>query len=74
MRETFHLVVGRERLSAEKYRMRIAELNTEIEKIHREMNEKQSKGKPVHDLEKRLDQLEREKHDLVEQIEALWSA
>jgi hypothetical protein len=54
--------------------MRIAELNTEIEKLGREMNEKRSKGKPVHDLEKRLDQLEREKHDLVEQIEALWSA
>ena len=61
-------------MSAEKYRMRIAELNTEIEKLEHEMNEKRSKGKPVHDLEKRLDQLEREKHDLVEQIEALWSA
>jgi predicted nucleic acid-binding Zn-ribbon protein len=74
MRETFQPVAGRKKLSAEKYRMRIAELNTEIEKLGREMNEKRSKGKPVHDLEKRLDQLEREKHDLVEQIEALWSA
>ena len=74
MRETFQPVVGRKKLSAEKYRMRIAELNTEIEKLGREMNEKRSKGKPVHDLEKKLDQLEREKHDLVEQIEALWSA
>ena len=74
MRETFQPVAGRKELSAEKYRMRIAELNTAIEKLGREMNEKRSKGKPVHDLEKRLDQLERQKHDLVEQIEALWSA
>jgi outer membrane murein-binding lipoprotein Lpp len=61
-------------LSAEKYRARMAELNIEIEKLEQEMNQKRAKGKPVHDLEKKLDQLEREKHDLVERIEALWSA
>jgi outer membrane murein-binding lipoprotein Lpp len=52
----------------------MAELNIEIEKLEQEMNQKRAKGKPVHDLEKKLDQLEREKHDLVERIEALWSA
>jgi len=52
----------------------MAELNVEIEKLRHEMSEKEAKGKAVHDLEKRLDRLEREKHDLVERIEALWSA
>ena len=52
----------------------MAELNVEIEKLKHEMSEKRAKGRPVHDLEKRLDQLEREKHDLVERLEALWSA
>ena len=61
-------------MSAEKYRARMAELNVEIEKLRHEMREKEAKGKAVHDLEKRLDRLEREKHDLVERIEALWSA
>jgi chromosome segregation ATPase len=61
-------------LSAERYRARMAELNLEIEKIQQEMSKKRANGKPVHDLEKKLDQLEREKHDLVERIEALWSA
>jgi len=52
----------------------MADLNLEIEKLQHEMSEKRAKGRPVHDLEKRLDQLEREKHDLVERLEALWSA
>ncbi len=61
-------------MSAEKYRARMAELNVEIEKVEQEMDHKRARGKPVHDLEKKLDQLEREKHDLVERLEALWSA
>ena len=61
-------------MSAEKYRARMADLNIEIEKLQHEMSEKRAKGRPVHDLEERLDQLEREKHDLVERLEALWSA
>lgn len=52
----------------------MAELNVEIEKLEQEMDHKRAKGKPVHDLEKQLDHLEREKHDLVERLEALWSA
>ncbi len=66
--------MGRTSLYAENYRARMAELNVEIEKLQREMNEKQARGKPVQSLEKRLEELEREKHDLVERIEALWSA
>ena len=46
----------------------------EIGRLQHEMNEKQAKGKPTQDLEKRLEELEREKHELVERIEALWSA
>ncbi len=49
----------------------MAELNVEIEKLQHEINEKQAKGKPVDDLEEKLDELEREKHDLVERIGAL---
>jgi len=32
------------------------------------------KGKPTVELEKRLEELESQKHELVERIEALWSA
>ena len=46
----------------------------EIGRLQHEMNERQAKGKPVQDLEKRIEELEREKHELVERIEALWSA
>ncbi len=59
---------------AEQNRARMAELNVEIEKLQHEINEKQAKGKPTDALEKRLEELEREKHDIVERIEALWSA
>ncbi len=52
----------------------MAELNVEIEKVQHEMNERQAKGKPTRDLEKRREELEDQKHDLVERIEALWSA
>ncbi len=61
-------------MSAQTYRDRMADLNVEIAKLQHEMNEKQAKGKPTDALEKRLEELEREKHDLVERIEALWSA
>jgi uncharacterized protein YceH (UPF0502 family) len=46
----------------------------EIERLQHEINERQAKGRPTQDLEKRLEELEREKHELVERIEALWSA
>ncbi len=34
----------------------------------------QATGKPTRELEKRLEELEGQKHDLVERIEALWGA
>jgi uncharacterized protein YceH (UPF0502 family) len=52
----------------------MAEINVEIDRLQHEINEKQAQGKPTQDLEKRLEELESEKHDLVERIEALWSA
>jgi len=55
-------------LSAARYRERMAEINVEIGKLQHEINQKQSKGKPVQALEKRLEELESEKHDLVERI------
>ena len=61
-------------MSADSYRARMAELNVEIEKVQHEMNEREAKGRPNVDLEKRLEELESQKHELVERIEALWSA
>jgi TolA-binding protein len=55
-------------LSAARYRERMAELNVEIEKLQHEISQKQARGKPTQDLEKRLEELESEKHDLVERI------
>jgi uncharacterized protein YceH (UPF0502 family) len=52
----------------------MAEVNVEIERLQHEIKERQAKGKPTQDLEKRLEELEHEKHELVERIEALWSA
>jgi hypothetical protein len=46
----------------------MSELNVEIEQLQHEINLKQSKGKPVQDLERRLEELENEKHELVERI------
>ena len=46
----------------------MAELNVEIEKLQHEITRKQAKGKSTGDLDKKLDELEREKHDLVERI------
>jgi len=61
-------------LYAEQNRARMAEVNVEIDRLQHEINERQTKRKPTQDLEKRLEELEREKHELVERIEALWSA
>jgi tRNA uridine 5-carbamoylmethylation protein Kti12 len=61
-------------LYAEQNRARMAEVNVEIDRLQHEINVRQSKGRPTQDLEKRLEELEREKHELVERIEALWSA
>jgi TolA-binding protein len=55
-------------LSAARYRERMAELNVEIEKLQHEMSQNQARGKPIQDLEKRLEELEGEKHELVERI------
>lgn len=61
-------------LYVEEKRARMAELDIEIDRLQHEINEKQAKGKPTDALEKKLDELEAEKHQLVERIEALWSA
>ncbi len=46
----------------------MADLNVEIEKLQHEIRQKQARGKPIQDLEARLEELESEKHDLVERI------
>jgi len=61
-------VTGRTSLSAARYRERMAGLNVEIEKLQHEISKKQAKGRSTDDLEKKLEELEREKHDLVEGI------
>ncbi len=55
-------------MSAARYRERMAELNVEIERLQHEISQKQARGKPVQALEKRLEELESEKHGLVERI------
>ncbi|TMI39528.1 hypothetical protein E6H21_08775 [Candidatus Bathyarchaeota archaeon] len=60
-------------MSADSYGARMAELDLEIGKVQHEMNERQAKGSPTVDLEKRLEELEGQ-HGLVERLEALWSA
>ncbi len=55
-------------MSAARYRERMAELNLEIERLQHEISQKQGRGKPVQDLEMRLEELESEKHSLVERI------
>jgi hypothetical protein len=61
-------ITGRTSLSAERYRERMALLNVEIGKLQHEISKKQAKGKPTDDLDKKLEELESEKHDLVERI------
>ena len=61
-------VTGRTSLSAARYRERMAELNVEIEKLQHEISKKQARGKSTDDLGKKLEELEREKNDLVERI------
>ena len=46
----------------------MAVLNVEIERLQHEISQKLAKGKPTDDLEKKLEELESEKHDLVERI------
>lgn len=58
----------------ESLRARLASINAELEKLTREMNERESKGTPVHDLEKRQDELERQKQDIVQRMQDRWSA
>ncbi|OLE89934.1 MAG: hypothetical protein AUF79_11260 [Crenarchaeota archaeon 13_1_20CM_2_51_8] len=67
-------ISDRSNLSADSYGARMAELDLEIGKVQHEMNERQAKGSPTVDLEKRLEELEGQKHGLVERLEALWSA
>jgi polyhydroxyalkanoate synthesis regulator phasin len=54
--------------------MRIAELEKEIDTLMTEKRERTERGKPVDDLETRIEELERRKHDLVEQLQDVWSS
>ena len=45
-----------------------SETVVEIERLQHEITRKQAKGKSTGDLEKKLDELESERHDLVERI------
>lgn len=58
----------------EQRRMRIAELEKEIETLMTEKRERMERGKPVDDLETRVEELERRKHELVEQLQDVWSS
>ena len=61
-------------LLSENQRTRIAEINLELESIEAEKAKRQSKGKSIEDLERKQEELERLKHELVEQIADIWSS
>ena len=61
-------------LLSESQRTRIEEINKELESLEYEKAKKQAAGKSITALEKRQEELERQKHELVEQIADIWSS
>lgn len=55
-------------------RSRIAELEKELQSVMAEKKTRQEQGKSVDELDIRLEELERRKHSLVEQLQDRWSA
>jgi predicted transcriptional regulator len=55
-------------------RIRIAELNKELGSLLAEKAKRQLRGKSVDDLEKKQEELEQQKHQLVEEIQDTWSS
>jgi hypothetical protein len=58
----------------EQTRNEIAELERELQSLLAEKKERQEQGRPTDELEDRLEELERRKHSLVEQLQDRWSA
>jgi archaellum component FlaC len=58
----------------DRIKARMDEINQEIRQVTDQIHERQLKGKPVEELEKRLEELEARKHEIVEQKAALWSS
>ena len=61
-------------LLSENQRTRIEEINKELESLEFEKAKKPAAGKSTIELEKRQEELERQKHELVEQIADIWSS
>ena len=59
---------------SENQRKRIEEINLELNSIEAEKTKRQLKGKPVDDLEKRQEELEQQKEELVGEIADIWSS
>ena len=59
---------------SENQRKRIEEINLELDSIGAEKSKRQLKGRPEDDLEKRQEELERQKEDLVGEIADIWSS
>ena len=59
---------------SENQRKRIEEINLELDSIEAQKTKRQSKGRPIDDLEKRQEELERQKEDLVGEIADIWSS
>ena len=58
----------------EQRRMRIAEFEKEIDVLMKEKKDKMERGKSVDDIDARIEDLERRKHELVEQLQDVWSS
>ena len=54
--------------------MRIAEFEKEIDVLMKEKKDRMERGKSVDDLDARIEDLERRKHELVEQLQDVWSS
>ena len=59
---------------SENQRKRIEEINLELDSIGAEKTERQSKGRPIDDLVKRQEELEKQKEELVGEIADIWSS
>ncbi len=58
----------------ERRRGRIAEIDKELQSVIAERKERQEQRKSVDELDEKIEELERRKHSLVEQLQDAWSA
>jgi len=53
---------------------RLDDFNQEIRRVNDQIHERRLKGKPVDELEQKLEELEQSKHEIVERIQDIWNS